>query len=114
MTFPFSHCLKNPSLALGLTVLLLQPASAKALAPKDIASQDSILSQGISGDEAAAPYMLNGESLVGMLQDVIETEIPGSSIVFNRKTGQIFVKTIPSSHGLVGQVLDFETRREGD
>jgi len=76
-----------------------------AMPPKEIASQETIFSQGITGNDAVAPYMLTGESLVLMLQETVGFDTPGSSVVFNRRTAQLFVKTIPSNHEVVEAIL---------
>lgn len=77
-----------------------------AFAPKEIVTSDIISAQSVTGEEASAPYNVTGESLVAMIQSVVGFDTPGSSIVFNRRTGQVFVRNTPLNHEVITRILD--------
>ena len=92
--------------AVFISALLLLGHPVFAAAPDEIASYETIASQLVVGDNAVAPYFITGENIVGMLQGLVGFETPGSSIVFNRKTGQLFVRNTPTNQLVIENVLD--------
>jgi MSHA biogenesis protein MshL len=77
-----------------------------AYAPEEVTTPEIKTTQSINGEEAAAPYAITGESIVAMLQSTVGFEVPGSSIVFHRRTGQIFVRNTPKNHEIIAGILD--------
>jgi len=77
-----------------------------AYAPEDVATKEIQTTQSINGEEAAAPYAITGEAIVAMLQSTVGFDVPGSSIVFHRRTGQIFVRNTPKNHEIIAGILD--------
>ena len=86
--------------------LTLMPYSASAFAPEEIRSPETMTQQTVTGEEAATPHYVTGESLVAMLQNVVGFDIPGSSIVYNRRTGQIFVRNTPANQEAIISILE--------
>ncbi|MBN1492939.1 MAG: hypothetical protein JW938_02190 [Candidatus Omnitrophica bacterium] len=74
-------------------------------APDEVATPEIRTSQSIKGEEAAAPYAITGEAIVAMLQSTVGFEVPGSAIVFHRRTGQIFVRNTPKNHEIIANIL---------
>lgn len=62
--------------------------------------------QMISGDDVQAPYMVAGESLVGLLKNTVDFDLDGSRIVFHRGTGQLFVRQTARNHDVIEEILE--------
>ncbi len=99
-------------LLIGIQVSVL-PAYAVEVegGTKKIDSSQPILAQYIKGEELISPYSLSGEALVKLIRKMCNFNgIPGSNIMFNRRTGQLFVKQTPSEHANIERILN-ELRR---
>ncbi len=88
-------------LALGLWTA--GPGGARI--PPEVEPPEAVVKQIIRGDEIARPYVVTGEALVGLVQGMVDFSVEGSSVVYNRQSGQLFVRTTPSSHEQIAQIL---------
>ncbi len=67
----------------------------------------NIMTQSIRGDELISPYNVTGEALVQLIRKMGSfPDVPGSKIVFNRRTAQLFVKHTPSGHNEIEDILN--------
>ena len=70
-----------------------------------------IFAQYIKGDDVISPYSLSGEALVKLIKKMCNfSGTPGSNIMFNKRTGQLFVRQTPSEHANIERILN-ELRR---
>ena len=76
-----------------------------AEAPAEIYNSQTVTSQLVTDQSSAAPYMVTGESLVGLVKELVDFEGEGTSIAFHRKTGKLFVKQTPQGQKVVQSVL---------
>lgn len=76
-----------------------------AAAPSEIHNSETIASQLVSQDSVRAPHMVTGSAIVGLLKEMVDFELDGSSVVFHRKTGKLFVKNTPKNQESVQNVL---------
>lgn len=81
-----------------------------AAAPSEISSRESRVKQVIRNDEAQSPYQVTGESIVFLVTKMVDFSAPGTGIVFERRSGQLFVKQTPTGHERVWEILS-ELRR---
>lgn len=89
-----------------ITVLLfLSGQSLCALPPEELSTFESIATQAITNEEVTAPYNITGESIVNIIRGMIDFDIDGASIVFNRKSGQIFVRHTPTEQAKVEDII---------
>ena len=72
---------------------------------ENISSIESISTQSVGGDDIISPYHITGESLVQLMQKMVNFDISGSNIIFNRRTGQIFIRNTPSNHDTIETIL---------
>ncbi|MBI4430155.1 MAG: hypothetical protein HY587_00390 [Candidatus Omnitrophica bacterium] len=79
---------------------------AAAVPAEDLVSPESITAQIVSDAEAAAPYIVTGESLVTLVRKMVNFDVQGSTVVFNRNTGQLFVRNTPQNHEEIGRMLN--------
>lgn len=86
--------------------LLCTVGPLDALPPEDIASFETITSQTVTGEDLASPYTITGENLVNIIRGMINFDVPGASIIFNRRTGQIFIKHTPTNHLMVENIIE--------
>ena len=90
----------------AIVLLVIQTAGPVfAVAPEDIQSFESVATQSISEEDLTSPYLVTGESLVNIIQGMIDFDVAGSSIVFNRRTGQIFVKHTPTDQLKIEKII---------
>jgi MSHA type pilus biogenesis protein MshL len=92
-------------LVLVIGICFLFTTNVYSEAPKEIQSSGSISSQVISKESVTSPYMITGESLVGLLKEMVDFDIEDTSIAYHRKTGKLFVKNTPKNQALVQKVL---------
>ena len=97
---------KKTALCVTAAFLFLSGVPSYAVPPEEIATPESVRAQSVVGSESTLPYMVTGDSLVGMLQDIVALDDPGASIVFNRRTAQLFVKTTPTNHSTIETILN--------
>ncbi len=78
---------------------------AGAIDVENLTSVETISAQSLKGDDIISPYHVTGESLTQILKKMANFDVPGSNIVFNRRTAQIFVRNTPTNHDLIGKIL---------
>jgi len=82
---------------------------AQAIEPEELAAYystpETITTQTLSNDDVISPYQVTGESLVGLVQKMGDFDIPGSKVMFNRKTAQLFVRNTPTNQESVESIL---------
>lgn len=71
----------------------------------DIATPETIATQLISPNSTVAPYAVTGEALVNLVMNMVNFDVNGASIVFNRPTGQLIVKNTPDNLSKIEFVL---------
>ena len=76
-----------------------------ALPPKGISTFETVATQIVTEDDLTAPYSITGESIVNVIHSMVDFDIAGSSVVFNRHTGQVFVKQTPSNHITIENII---------
>jgi type II secretory pathway component GspD/PulD (secretin) len=86
-------------------VLLSGAVAVYAVDVEEIPTAESISAQSVRGDEIISPYHVTGESLVHLVKNMVDFEKPGTSIVYNRRTAQLFVRNTPSNHELIKEIL---------
>jgi type II secretory pathway component GspD/PulD (secretin) len=77
---------------------------------EDLSTPETIGTQLVNKDTAAIPYVITGESLVSVIANMVDFDINGAMITFNRPTGQLVVKNTPDNLSKVEEIL-FEMRR---
>lgn len=90
-----------------LCAVIVPPAEA-AETLKDVEqyiSPETILTQSIHGNETLSPYYVTGEALVFLLKNMVNFDVPGSNVIFNRKTAQLFIRHTPTGHATIENVL---------
>jgi len=80
--------------------------SAGAVPSQELVTPETIMAQTVSDKEVASPYIVTGESLVTLVRHMVNFEVQGSTAVFNRNTGQLFVKNTPQNHEEIGRILN--------
>ncbi len=99
--------MRNIVIYLILILLPLQTGIAYSIPPDEITSFEAVATQSISVDDVTAPYTITGESLVNIIHGMVDFDyVKGADIVFNRRTGQIFVKQTPSNHAIIEQIIN--------
>ncbi|MBN1492938.1 MAG: hypothetical protein JW938_02185 [Candidatus Omnitrophica bacterium] len=91
-----------------ISTMLSSSASASEL--EDISTPETIGTQLVTPDKPAMPYVVTGESLVSTITNMVDFDINGATIIFNRPTGQLIVKNTPSNLSAVENIL-FEMRQ---
>ncbi|MBU1863513.1 MAG: hypothetical protein KKH94_07630 [Candidatus Omnitrophica bacterium] len=92
--------------ALLIALLFLVTNTLYAMAPEEIATFESIATQTVSDEDLSSPYNITGESLVNIIRGMVDFDIEGASIVYNRRTGQIFIKHTPTNHIIVEDIIN--------
>ena len=80
-------------------------SQAFAEAPSEISTRDTRVTQVVRNADTKNPYQVTGESLVFLLTRMVDLGVPGSSIVFERRSGQIFIKQTQAGHAMVEKIL---------
>lgn len=86
-------------------MVFLYASTLCAVAPKEISNNDTISTQLVNPEGLQSPYMVTGASVVGLIKDLADFDIEGTSVVFHRRTGKLFVKQTPQNHKLIEDVL---------
>ena len=89
-----------------LLLFTVQTSLAYSVEVEKTTTVESIATQSVQGENIIAPYLVTGEALVQLMQQMADFNIPGAKIVFNRKTAQLFIKNTPSNHEVVETVLN--------
>jgi len=70
-------------------------------------SSETILAQSLKGEDVISPYNITGESLVRLIKKMGDFDnVPGSNIIFNRKTAQLFIRQTPAGHNVIENILN--------
>ena len=102
---------KSFLLFLTLLFFLSPPWDFSQGAPSaDISNRDTNMTQAVDKERTKNPYQVTGESLVLLITRMVDFSKQGSSIVFERRSGQLFVKQSPVAHALIENILK-ELRR---
>jgi general secretion pathway protein D len=99
--------MKNKSFA-TIVLFIFMLSTVRTAYTQDVeghVSPETILTQSVGSENLLAPYYVTGESLVHLMQNMVDFKIPGTNIIFNRKTGQLFVRHTPSGHDRVQTIL---------
>ncbi len=99
--------MKKISLIITLAIIMcFGSAISYAQAPSELESSDVVAKQLIDTEGVGSPYVALGEAVVGLVKQMVDLEEDsGSSIVFHRATGKLFVKTTPKNHDMIRDVL---------
>lgn len=81
-------------------------SSACAIDVERMSTMETIATQSVQGDDVISPYHVTGESLVRLMQKMVDFDVPGSKIIFNRRTAQLFVRNTPSKHEQIEKIID--------
>jgi type II secretory pathway component GspD/PulD (secretin) len=87
-------------------ILSLPPAVESFQDVEQNVSPETILTQSLHGDETLSPYYVTGEALVFLLKNMINFDVPGSTVIFNRKTAQLFIRHTPTGHTSIETILN--------
>jgi type II secretory pathway component GspD/PulD (secretin) len=90
---------------LGVVFFLSNVSVSQAVDVEKIPTMETISSQSINSDEVVSPYHVSGEALVYLIKNMVNFKTPGTKIVFNRKTGQMYVRNTPSNHDIIANML---------
>lgn len=89
-----------------IIICLLFSNTGYAVDVENIATPETISAQSVRGDDIISPYHVTGESLVRLLQQMANFDTPGSNIIFNRRSAQLFVRNTPTNHETIQRVLN--------
>ena len=92
------------SAALGLLLFVIA-GLVSAEGPDDISTAVSITAQAIQSGELSKNYEITGENLIAILEKVADFSNPQAALVFNRWTGQLFVRHTPAAHEQIAAIL---------
>ncbi|MBI4430154.1 MAG: hypothetical protein HY587_00385 [Candidatus Omnitrophica bacterium] len=93
-------------------LLFLHPLVLNAAPPEELATPESIGTQVIVDSETQATPFFTGEALVALVKKMIPFDVEGSSVLFNRSSGQLFVRNTPSQLEAVDRIIN-ELRAAG-
>jgi type II secretory pathway component GspD/PulD (secretin) len=91
--------------SLSLALVFIFSHYLYALPPEDLSNFESLTTQAVSNQELSAQYNITGESVVNIIRGMVDFDLPGTSIVYNRRTGQIFVRHTPSSQLKIEKII---------
>ena len=80
-------------------------ASLGAAPPDEITTRDTEVTQVVKPTEMKNPYQLSGEALVNLMSKMVDFSLPSSNIIFERRSGQLFIKQTPANHGHIENIL---------
>lgn len=89
----------------SLAFFLTRTGPSPAAPPPEISSREAQVQQVVRHEEPQSPYQVTGESIVLLLSKMVNFSLPGSSIVFERRSGQLFVKQTPAGHAMIENLL---------
>lgn len=90
---------------LSVTSVFLFACATEAIEIERHSTVESISKQSVQGDDLISPYHVTGEALVQLIQKMADFDTPGSKIIFNRRSAQLFVRNTPSNQEIIGDVL---------
>lgn len=91
-----------------IVIAVCSPCGASLLAqpPKDMVTAETLTQQNVADDEAVSPYMITGEALVSLMERMVDFNIQGARAIYNRRSGQLFVRNTPDNHERVKAILN--------
>ncbi|GEM_PF-1897390 len=95
-----------------LTGFISVPFVSYAAAPKELATPESMGTQIIADSEVQSAPFVTGEALVSLVKKIIPFDVTGSSVLYNRNSGQLFVRNTPANLETVDQIIN-ELRSAG-
>jgi MSHA biogenesis protein MshL len=98
------------TLVFFISAFVAQEAPVYASELEDLSTPETIGTQLINKDTATLPYAITGEALVSVIMNMVDFDINGAMITFNRPTGQLVVKNTPDNLSKVEEILS-EMRR---
>lgn len=101
----FRACAKHLPLV-PLVVASLLGSTAQALPPKEVVTAETLVQQNVADDEAVAPYAVTGEALVALMERMVDFNIEGARAIYNRRSGQLFVRNTPANHARIEAILN--------
>lgn len=90
----------------------LTPFVSYAAAPQELATPESMGTQVVTDSETTSSPFVTGEALVTLVKKIIPFDVTGSSVVYNRSSGQLFVRNTPSHLETVDRIIN-ELRAAG-
>ena len=99
--------MKSPRLFFlwALLGVCLSAESALGVPPAEISNRETAVTQAVKNEDLRNPYQISGQAIVLLLNKMVDFTMPGSNVVFERRTGQIFVKQTPANHAVIEEVL---------
>jgi MSHA biogenesis protein MshL len=89
-----------------LTVLIFFSAQClMALPPDELSSFETVATQSVSNNDMSAPYNVTGQSIVNIIRGMVNFDVRGASIVYNRRSGQIFVRHTPTEQLKIEDII---------
>lgn len=76
-----------------------------ALPPEDLSSFETIATQAVSHADISTPYNVTGQSIVNIIRGMVNFDVRGTSIVYNRRSGQIFVRHTPTEQLKIEDII---------
>lgn len=84
---------------------LILACALEAEAADEVTAKEQLMTQAVQAGSLTTTYELTGENLVALVEKMVDFSKPESSIVFNRWTGQLFVKQTPRAHEEIAKIL---------
>jgi type II secretory pathway component GspD/PulD (secretin) len=84
----------------------MSATSPSTSALQDVETLEAMTSQAIGGDDVSSPYVITGEALVKLVRGMVNFDIEGASIIYDRRTGQLFVKNTPTNQTQVEEIIN--------
>ncbi len=97
--------MKHLKIILSILLILNMAVMGYAKAPAEIGTSGAISNQLVDKEGAASPNVITGESLVGLIKQLVDFEDKNTNIVFHRKTGKLFVKNTPKNQKIISDIL---------
>ncbi len=88
------------------------PFLSYASAPEELATPESMGMQVVTDGEVQSAPFVTGEALVSLVKKIIPFDITGSSVIYNRSSGQLFVRNTPAHLETVDRIIN-ELRTAG-
>ncbi len=95
---------KKISILLVLLILILNGSNSWA-DRDELATKAQMTTQAVGIGAFTKTYELTGENLVALIEQMADFSTKGSAIVFNRWTGQLFIKHPAATQELVSKIL---------
>ncbi len=74
-------------------------------AEDDVITTAQVTTQAVRSGELTKNYEVTGENLIALIEKIVDFSNPNSALVFNRWTGQLFVKHTAEAQGQITKLL---------